>query len=864
MSTIERIDYYRELIENTDWIAFWTDFFDIQVRPGQAEYSVHCPFHQDDNPSLSVNIDTGLWCCHACGEKGNGIQFLAKIKNLSFKEAAREIQNRFYRGTALKKTRENNKKLQLIPPEVAEKFHAELLENKKALEFLKKKRGWTLETVKRFKLGYDNHRVMIPIFDEFGRLVNIRKYSPSGASPKFLHWDEGFGEARWFPIENLQHDEVVLFEGEPDTILANQLGINALTQTAGANTFKDKWAELFKGKKVWICYDNDETGRTGAQKAAAILARTANEVRIIELPVVGDKEDFTDWVLKYGGTKEAFEYLMAEAPVYEPPKEKTLEDEIQALPENINFEEHQTALKEIYRKIALKSPTAQEHYIELLKQRFKLSKKAIREEIVLQEMALKIEPAIPAPLDEPRDASLSLAQDMRDGVFHYLIYVSTNKAEFVPRLVTSEHKFEEIPVEAGDRLPQDTARWSLDVRTPYNLFAFLNNACRVDPKELFSELEAVFREYMWYRDDRYYKLIPLWVMETYVFMIFDEIGYLALVGTKRTGKTRLFEILEMLCFNATMSSSATDAYIFRIVERNRATLLVDEADALRKVPKESVNEKLEIIRSGYRRFGKVGRCEGENNRTVEFSTYSMKAIANVTGLEEALEDRVIHIDVERKPQEVQLAKLIKREFAPRAQVLRNKLYVFGLEHAKNIAELYKTYMPEGIEDREAEIWSGLLCIAKYIDQGLHDEMLALAIENKKRKELREGLESVEAQEIMALWQLVQENNFAVMEGKYKFWTVDGIRNTLKDQLGWEDFSHKRVTSDLQKLRIIDDSETFKRRFRLKVKSITEDGDVFIKCKQVMCLALDPERIRQAAKKYSVKLDEIDLEDEDRW
>ena len=47
-----------------------------------------------------------------------------------------------------------------------------------------------------------------------------------------------------------------------------------------------------------------------------------------------------------------------------------------------------------------------------------------------------------------------------------------------------------------------------------------------------------------------------------------------------------------------------------------------------------MNERLEIIRSGYKRSGKVGRIEkGAEGRMMRktYSTYSPKMIANVTG-----------------------------------------------------------------------------------------------------------------------------------------------------------------------------------------------------------------------------------------
>src|SRR5271157_75203 len=37
----------------------------------KAEVKVRCPFHDDQNPSMSVNIERGVWQCHAgCGGGG--------------------------------------------------------------------------------------------------------------------------------------------------------------------------------------------------------------------------------------------------------------------------------------------------------------------------------------------------------------------------------------------------------------------------------------------------------------------------------------------------------------------------------------------------------------------------------------------------------------------------------------------------------------------------------------------------------------------------------------------------------------------------------------------------------------------------
>lgn len=52
-----------------------------------------CPFHDDHNPSLSVDLETGNWKCHAasCGEHGDLIEFEMKRSGKSFKDAAQTL-----------------------------------------------------------------------------------------------------------------------------------------------------------------------------------------------------------------------------------------------------------------------------------------------------------------------------------------------------------------------------------------------------------------------------------------------------------------------------------------------------------------------------------------------------------------------------------------------------------------------------------------------------------------------------------------------------------------------------------------------------------------------------------------------------
>ena len=41
----------------------------LDIPEGRVEVSIKCPLHDDRLPSLSINLDKGMWICHAgCGQ----------------------------------------------------------------------------------------------------------------------------------------------------------------------------------------------------------------------------------------------------------------------------------------------------------------------------------------------------------------------------------------------------------------------------------------------------------------------------------------------------------------------------------------------------------------------------------------------------------------------------------------------------------------------------------------------------------------------------------------------------------------------------------------------------------------------------
>lgn len=250
--------------------------------PGLKEVpqqNVKCIFHDEKEASLSINMDKGLFFCHGCGKKGDIYSLTMEQEHCDFKTAKYKII-----GDARVSV--------LSEAEVVE-AHSTLLKKKYVQDVLFKHRGWTLETIIKFKLGWSEKekRVQIPIYDENLVLKNIRKYLVVGKvtkqNPKFTGV-RGHNDNYFFPINNLLRNEfIMLCAGEPDTILACQLGYNAGTFTAGEGSFNRNLLPLFKDKLVYICYDKDVAGARAVKTIGPELIKYAKEIKVINLPFGG-------------------------------------------------------------------------------------------------------------------------------------------------------------------------------------------------------------------------------------------------------------------------------------------------------------------------------------------------------------------------------------------------------------------------------------------------------------------------------------------------------------------------------------------------------------------------------------------------
>jgi hypothetical protein len=308
----------KQKIQQTVGYEQWAKrYVSIESVSDTGEARFFCIAHDNKNTSsASLNVNTGLWKCQSssCNAEGDIIDL--------YRIAHRIDSN----GEAIRRLGLELKIIAEITDAVVQQHHDYLISRPKLLEACCEMLGIKAATLRHFQIGYmrrDPHlpRLTIPIRDEQGEWVDIRLYNRNDEKYKLLHFAEGHGAVRFYPIEHQREFGTLFgFEGEKDMFRACEFGIQgAFAFTGGAGTVPDNFADLFKGKIVYLCYDVDDAGRKGVEKVARKIAMVAEAVHIITLPSEGlpANGDFSDWV-NLGHDLAAWVSLVAQAVKVEP------------------------------------------------------------------------------------------------------------------------------------------------------------------------------------------------------------------------------------------------------------------------------------------------------------------------------------------------------------------------------------------------------------------------------------------------------------------------------------------------------------------------------------------------------------------
>ena len=72
--------------------VYYAEALGVEFGNRSGWVSVRCPLHDDNAPSLSVNLQHGGYKCHACGAAGGDVlAFHRRRHEMSFETAARDL-----------------------------------------------------------------------------------------------------------------------------------------------------------------------------------------------------------------------------------------------------------------------------------------------------------------------------------------------------------------------------------------------------------------------------------------------------------------------------------------------------------------------------------------------------------------------------------------------------------------------------------------------------------------------------------------------------------------------------------------------------------------------------------------------------
>ncbi len=302
-------------------------------------FKAHCPWHDDSDPSLSIDAAAGLWKCYAgCGE-GDMVLFYAKVRGLDaqgdFKGLARAIEDE-----ALGGRRMDRKPLPPPPPKRDDHLYDDLWEEHSTLVLAQ---GDVAQGVPPEYGAVIVHQdkpeaaILLPVYSpETGRLVSVkRRYlkawciycrgtatescqerhddaikkslnlericlactkggatmEPATRSCFVEHKDETVS----FPVGMMglrllaayPEATVVIDEGEKD-MLALGKRVNCqrfivLASSGGASSIPKGIAPLLRGRRVLLLFDADRAGKIGSGKWSRTLVPEGAKVSRCDL-----------------------------------------------------------------------------------------------------------------------------------------------------------------------------------------------------------------------------------------------------------------------------------------------------------------------------------------------------------------------------------------------------------------------------------------------------------------------------------------------------------------------------------------------------------------------------------------------------
>jgi DNA primase len=320
-----------------------------QLRRSGAQWTGRCPFHDDQNPSFSVNAVEKLYHCFTCGEGGDLIKFVRETEGLEFASAVEWLADRYgvqleYEETApgFEARRSRRDRLYALL-EAAAKFYERHLWDSQAGEPVRAylaERGLTEEICRRFRLGlspggdrlaakarakgysqeelvaaglvnrrgndYFAGRLVFPLADARGRVLGFGARHLSEDDPikaKYVNSPEGELFRKSSIVYGLdraratiaKESRAVVVEGYTDVMALHQRGLESAVASMGTALTELQLRELRRlTPRIYLCFDADAAGAEATLRGMELAYRQFEEVWVVPLPPGADPAEAAD------------------------------------------------------------------------------------------------------------------------------------------------------------------------------------------------------------------------------------------------------------------------------------------------------------------------------------------------------------------------------------------------------------------------------------------------------------------------------------------------------------------------------------------------------------------------------------------
>ena len=248
---------------------------------------------------------------------------------------------------------------------------------------------------------------------------------------------------------------------------------------------------------------------------------------------------------------------------------------------------------------------------------------------------------------------------------------------------------------------------------------------------------------------RYVDLTPLfeeiaahYILLTWVYDAFSELGYLRLRGDYGTGKTRALRTIGALCYKPFFASGAsTVSPIFHVLDAVGGTLVLDEADFRFS---DATVDLTKILNNGTVKGLPVLRTMADRHRELNpraFSVFGPKVIGmRHEFADAALESRFLTEETGRRPLRPDIPIHTPASLMTEAAALRDKLLAWRF-HARWRVGPDPSRLVAGVEPRRNQT---ILALLSLVEDAALRERIGAALVDEEARVLEERASTLEA------------------------------------------------------------------------------------------------------------------------